>query len=184
MPEENLDDILHKIINLSSFTDVFVKLNEIDKEKTSEIKNLLKQCVRDTHKGIVDSQKDYDKLKYLLLKEKVEITAHASSYLSYSETMAIRENNLWKFAVTITEHFFDLISDALDEYFKNKIEIMDAELHEDAKWYTGIRDSTKKLGVALNYSKSILKKGMRNSGLNEFLNNHRLLFPFCQYPHS
>ena len=139
------------------------------------IENSLKQCVKDIHKGIVDSQKDYDKLKYLLLKESIEIKAHSSSYLSYSETMAIRENALWKFAATLTEQFFDIISDALDEYFKAKIKIMDSELNKDSKWYTGMRDSSKKLGVVINYQKKLLKKGIDKIGLNKFLDNNEMI---------
>lgn len=175
MNEIDLTDILNKIISFSSFTDVFIKLNKIDKKKTGEIENSLKQCVKDIHKGIVDSQKENDKLKYLLLKESIEIKAHLSSYLSYSETMAIRENALWKFTVTLTEQFFDIISDALDEYFKAKIKIMDCELDKDSKWYTGIRDSSKKLGVVINYPKRLLKKGMDKIGLKEFLDDNEMI---------
>jgi len=175
MDEIDLKDILNKIISFSSFTDVFAKLNKIDKKKTGEIQDSLKQCVKDIHEGLFDSQKDYDKLKYLLLKESVEIKAHSSSYLSYSEMMAVRENALWNFTVTLTEQFFDIISNALDEYFNTKIKIMHSELKKDAKWYTGIRDSSKKLGVAINYPKKILKKGIDNIGLNEFIDDNEII---------
>jgi len=178
MNETCLNDILNKIVNLSAFKAAFSELKKVDRKKTGEIKNSLNQCIDTIHKEILDSQNDHDKLKYLLLKECVEIKAHSSSYLSYSETMAIRENSLWKFAATLTEEFFDIISDKLDEYFKSKIKSMYSEINNNSKWYSGMRDSFQKLGVVINYPTKLLKKGINRIGLkdsiydSEIINTH------------
>lgn len=167
---------LKNITTLSSFSPVFAELKKIDKNKCEEIEIALKYCVDEIHSQIQNSKDDINNLKYLLYKESVELKAHSSSYLSYSEMMAMRENALWKFAFTLTEQFFDIVANALDDYFQSKVEILNRELEADSSWYSGIRDSTKKMGTVLNISKKLLKEGLEKTvGLKEVLDDKELI---------
>ncbi len=159
MDKENYDKF-QKIVNLEAFNDSFSELRKIDKEKTDEIEKSLKACIKETHAELMNSDEDSTEIRFLLYKERVELKAHASSYLSYSEMMATRENALWRFAFDLTNQFFNIISDALADYFDQKIEIMGSEITEEHDWYTGLVDSGKKAGSILNVSKKILKKGL------------------------
>lgn len=170
-----IQNLLEKITTLSSFSPVFKDLKKIDKNKAEEMETALKRCLEDIHVQIHNSKEDINNLKYLLYKESVELKAHSSSYLSYSEMMAMRENALWKFAFNLTEQFFDIVADALDDYFKTKAEIMNKELETDSSWYSGIRDSTKKAGSILNISKKLLKEGFETVGLKEVINDKELI---------
>lgn len=169
-------NLLDKILSLSAFDDVLSELEKIDKKKTSEIKSSLQNCIKDIHSEINKNKNDKNAIKYLLYKESVKLhKVYLSSYLSYSEMMATRENTLWKFAFNLTEQFFDIIADALDDYFNAKIKIMNSELEKDASWYTGIRDTTKRMGSLLNLSKKILDKGLDVVGLDETLDNQDII---------
>lgn len=164
---------LTKIIKLDSFTEVFSKLIKIDPDKTKDIENSLKESIRDIHSKIEDNYNDKANLKYLLYRESVELKAHASSYLTYSEMMATRENVLWRFAFDLTEQFFDLISDALTDYFDEKLKNMFSKLEKNYEWHTGLIDSGKKLASITNYSKKILKKGLDKFG-HDILNDKEI----------
>lgn len=165
---------LAKIINLASFDEVFLELKKIDSDKTQEIKDSLKICIKDIHNKIEKSYSDKANLKYLLYREGVELKAHASSYLTYSEMMATRENALWRFAFDLTEQFFNEISDALAEYFDAKLQIMFSELGKNYKWHTGLTDSGKKVTSIANYSKKLLKKGLDKIG-HDILNDKEIV---------
>src|SRR4030042_7095552 len=161
---DTIQNLLEKIIALSSFSSVFDKLRKVDANKCEEIEKALKHCVNDIHVQLQNSMGDMTNLKYLLYKESVELKAHSSSYLSYSEMMAMRENALWKFAFDLTEQFFIIIAEALDKYFDAKIEIMNKELENDSSWYSGIRDATRKMGTVLNIARKLLKEGFEKVG--------------------
>jgi hypothetical protein len=171
-----IQSLLEKIITLSSFSPVFAELQKIDKNKCKEVEAALKHCVDEVHSQIQNAKDDINNLKYLLYKESVELKAHSSSYLSYSEMMAMRENALWKFAFTLTEQFFDIVANALDDYFQSKVEILNRQLEADSSWYSGIRDSTKKMGTVVNISKNLLKEGLEKTvGLKGVLDNKVLI---------
>ncbi|MBM4141668.1 MAG: hypothetical protein FJ242_09360 [Nitrospira sp.] len=171
----DIDSLLEKITTLSSFSEVFSELKKVDQKKGDEIKKALNECVKDIHLQIQNSKGDFKNLKYLLYKESVEVKAHSSSYLSYSEMMAVRENALWKFAFNLTEQFFDIISNALDDYFRAKAEIINQELEQDATWYSGLRDTTKKMGSILNISKKLVKEGLETVGLSMVMDDKELV---------
>ena len=94
-----IQSLLEKITTLSTSSPVFDELKKIDKNKCEDIETALKYCVDEIHSQIQNSKDDINNLKYRLYKEGVELKAHSSSYLSYSEMMAMRENALWKFAL-------------------------------------------------------------------------------------
>lgn len=165
---------LKKILELDSFDKVFLQLKKIDSDKTKEIEKSLKMCVKEIHSKIEKSYNDTPNLKYLLYREAVELKAYASSYLTYSEMMATRENALWRFAFDLTEQFFDIISDALTEYFDVKLQIMFSELEKNYDWRTGLTDSGKKIASIANFSKDLLKKGLDGFGI-DLLNEKEII---------
>jgi len=173
--KNNYKSLLDKIINLDSFEKVFEELKIIDEKKTLEIENSLKKSIEDTHSKIIKNKNDKKSLKYWLYKESVELQAHSSSYFSYSEMMATREKALWEFAIDLTEIFFDFIGDELDAYFKAKIKIMHKELEKDVNWYSGIRDTSKKMASILNSIQKIFKSGFNYVGLGKYLNDKEIV---------
>lgn len=174
--DKNLKSNMTKIIKLDSFKEVFSQLKKVDLNKTKEIESSLNNCIKDIHNQIKKNGKDPSNLKYLLYRESIELKSHVSSYLKYSQMMAERENALWRFAFDLTNQFFDLISDALTEYFDAKTTIMLAELEKDHEWNTGLKDSAKKAGSALNFSKKLLKKGFDKLGYDK-LDDQEIIDP-------
>jgi hypothetical protein len=147
---KKLKKLLKRIVSLAAYADTISHLNGIDDKQVTAIFEALSNAVEENHKEILEAKGSRDKLRYLLYREAVEIKSHTSSYLSYSETMAIREANLWKFALTITEQFFDLIFAALDDYFAAKKQIMHSATVRQSTWHTTITDSSKKLISSIN----------------------------------
>src|SRR2546427_158479 len=47
---------------------------------------------------------------------------------------------------------------ALDEYFGAKARVMIAEVDQDGKWYSGLRDTAKKSGVVVKGGLGLLRK--------------------------
>jgi hypothetical protein len=172
---DSIETLLEKVTSLSAFSPIFDELRKIDSEKCEEIEKTLKHCVNDIHSQIQASTKDTSNLKYFLYKESVELKAHSSSYLQYSEMMAMRENTLWKFAFDLTEQFFDIVADALDNYFDAKVTIMNQEIETDASWYSGIRDTTKKMGAIVNISKKLLKEGLEKAGVKKAIDDKEFI---------
>src|SRR5207245_6229529 len=78
---------------------------------------------------------------------------------NYEREMAQRENALWRFALERNEDFFRAVYDALDDYFAAKATVMIGELEQDAKWYSGLRDTAKKSGVVVKEGLGLLRKG-------------------------
>jgi len=155
---------LEKIIKLDSFNEVFLELKKIDSGKTKEIEVSLKNCINDIHSKLEKNNRDMANLRYLLYRESVELKAYVSSYLTYSEMMATRENTLWQFAFDLTEQFFELIANALADYFDEKLKIMISELEKNYKWHSGLKDSGKKVASIVNLSKKLVKKGFDKIG--------------------
>jgi hypothetical protein len=172
---DSIHNLLEKITSSSAFSPIFDELRKIDAEKCEEIEKALKHCVSDIHNQIHTSTEDTTNIKYLLYRESVELKAHSSSYLTYSEMMAMRENALWKFAFDLTEQFFDIVADGLDNYFDAKVTIMNKELETDASWYSGIRDTTKKMGAVVNISKKLLKEGLEKAGVKKGIDDEELI---------
>jgi len=150
-------DQLDRIIQLSEFSGVFNELKHVDLTQGYTIEKALWECLKATCQGLSESKDDKAALRYWLYRHSVELKAHASSYLSYSEMMATREAALWKFTLNITEQFFLLVFDALEEYFEAKTRIMIQGVEEDSSWYVDLRDTAKKAGAAINYAKQLLK---------------------------
>lgn len=173
--KKDYQNLLEKIINLDSFGNVFKELKKIDKKKALEIENSLKKCIKENHSKINKRKKDKKNLKYLLYKEKIELKAHSSSYLSYSEMVATTENALLKFAVNLIEQFFTRMADELNDYFNTKITIMNKELENNASWYAGLKDTSKKMGSILNFSKQKLKLGLDTVGLGRYLDEKEII---------
>lgn len=166
---------LNQVVHLDKFREVFSKLKQVDDKKTNEIITALNHATAETHQGIKKAQGNRDQLKYWLYREIVEIKAHTSSYLSYSETMATREASLWKFGFNVTEQFFELVFNGLDDYFSTKKQIMIHEVESKSAWHSTITDSSKKLIGIVNYSKKILKTTSKKVGKEYLIDDQDLI---------
>jgi len=159
-------ELLKKVISLESFDEVFKQLREIDNIKTNQVEESLKSCIKDIHDEIAKNINDNKSLKYLLYKEFIVLKEHSSAYLTGNSMMASRENTLMKFANIISEQFFSIINNALEEYFNKKIEIMYLNIEKNSNWYSGLNDSAKKMGSIINSSKKLIKKSIDTVGFN------------------
>ena len=157
MNQQELEANLKQITDMVAFDEVFDEMKKADPEIGSNIETALRNQLKEIHEQLESADCNKDKLKYALYRETVEINSHVSRFLRYSETMSQRETALWKFALEATDQFFDLVFDALDEYFQAKLEIMQKQIEEDSDWYTGLKDTAKKAGEIIN----IGKKGVR-----------------------
>ena len=115
-----MNKLLEQIISLDSYRPALLKLQQIDQAQTKLIETALTAATLETHNGMHEAENNGDRLRYWLYREAVEIKAHTSSYLSYSEMMATREANLWKFTLGSTDQFFETVFDELDTYFATK----------------------------------------------------------------
>lgn len=76
----------------------------------------------------------------------------------------------------LTEQFFDIVANALDDYFQSKVEILNRELEADSSWYRSLIDSTKKMGILVNELKKLMKGGLEKTlGLKEILDTKELI---------
>jgi hypothetical protein len=155
---------LQQIVALESYRSTLEQLHTVDAKHATQIQTALVATTHETHEGIQGAEGNGDRLKYYLYREAIEIKAHTSSYLSYVEMMASREANLWRFAFTVTEQFFDLVFDALDDYFDTKKALMLNECETASGWYSTIADSSKKLLAPANLAKSLLEKAAHRIG--------------------
>ena len=151
-----MTELLERIVSLESYRPVLAQLRAIDDTHAAQIETALRKATEETHTGIRAAASNRDQLRYWLYREAVEIKAHTSSYLSYAEMMATREANLWKFALTVTEQFFNLVFDALDAYFETKKRLMLQECEAQSSWYSSIADSSRKLLVPVNLAKKLV----------------------------
>jgi hypothetical protein len=157
-------DILDRIVRLDCYAPAFAKLSQADPESTTQIRTALLKATEESHRGIVRAEDNPDRLRYWVYREAVEVKAHSSSYLSYSEMMATREANLLRFAMSVTERFFELIFDDLDAYFSDKKERMVAACETDSRWYSTVTDSSKKLLTPVNWASRFIKQTSEQLG--------------------
>jgi hypothetical protein len=159
-----MSKLLDQIISLESYRAILIELQQIDKAQTKLLETALLSATAETHQGLRESQNNKDRLRYWLYREAVEIKAHTSSYLSYSEMMAIREANLWKFAVTSTSQFFDDVFDKIETYFATKKDQIFADC-DDTSWYSGLAESSKRILEPINILKTSLEKPLEGIGI-------------------
>jgi len=158
MNQHELGKKLDLILKMKAFDEVFTEIQKTDSEIGGNIVTSLKNHLSETHEQITQAGVSPDKLKFAFYRETVELNSHISGFLRYTETMSQREAALWKFALDATEQFFDIIFDALDDYFSTKLEIMSKEVETDASWYSGLRDTAKKAAIPLNLAKKGIAK--------------------------
>jgi hypothetical protein len=160
-----MKEICSDIVNLRCYSSAFETLKQVDQKHAAQLETALLKATEGTHKGIVEAEGNPDRLRYWLYREVVEVRAHSSSYLSYSEMMATREANLTRFAMGVTGRFFDLIFDSLDEYFQGKKSLMIEECQSRSEWYSTISDSSKKLLTPVNIASRLVGAASDRLGL-------------------
>ena len=158
-------EILREIVGLQCYSSTFATLKQVDKKNAEQLEAALLKATEETHKGIAEAEENPDRLRYWLYREAVEVKAHSSSYLSYSEMMATREANLMRFAMGVTGRFFDLIFDSLDEYFHAKKSLMIDECESRSEWYSTISDSSRKLLAPVNFASRLVGAASDRLGL-------------------
>lgn len=164
MQPEELAGNVDRVVELSSFCAVFKELKEVDADAASNIENSIRQLMNEIHREMQEVRSNPDRLAFLLYRESVELKAHASAYLRYSEMMASYEARLLRFSSIALEAFFDHLFDALGDYFSSKREVISQEVEERFKWYTGLRDTGKKgVGTLLNLGVKGLRKGLEEA---------------------
>jgi len=160
-----MNKLLEQIISLDSYRPALLKLQQIDQAQTKLIETALTAATLETHNGMHEAENNGDRLRYWLYREAVEIKAHTSSYLSYSEMMATREANLWKFTLGSTDQFFETVFDELDTYFATKKNRMLADCNEKSTWYSGLADSSKKILTPVNLAKKKVGEAAEKLGV-------------------
>lgn len=141
---------IQRIQSLAAFRETFAELRQADPAAGANIENALRAQLAETAALIGEAGDNLDRLRYALYRQKVELNAGIAPFLRYTESMARRETELWKFATLSTEQFFDMVFDALDDYFRTKQKLMEGEIGQDATWYSGLRDTAKKSGLLVN----------------------------------
>lgn len=160
-----MTELLDRILSLNSFQPVLAQLRAIDEKHTGLIETALTTATAETHDGI-RAAGNTGQLRYWLYREVVEIKAHTSNYLSYTDMMATRETNLWKFTLAVADQFFEIIFDALDTYFETKKRLMADECEARSSWYSSIADSSKKLLVPVNLVTKTLNEASERIGVD------------------
>ena len=164
MQPEELQAGLDKILELSSFDLVFKKLGEADAAEGANIENSIKNLLCKIHQEMEEGRNRPDRLALLLYKESVELKAHGSAYLRYSEMMANYEAGLLRFCSVAVNDFFEQLFDALSEYFSTKRAVICDEIEERFKWYSGLADTGKKgVGTILNLGAKGVRKGLEGA---------------------
>ena len=164
MNPPDLDLKLDAVRRLEAFEAVFGELRAVDPEIGANIETALRNQLAANHDLLVQAEGNPDRLRYALYREGVELNSHIATFLRYSETMAQREAALWKFALGATDQFFDLVFDALDDYFAAKQEIIEKLVDDDSSWYSGMRDTAKQAGIVLNVAKRGFARTVKKVG--------------------
>lgn len=153
------DQLIPRIVGMEVFLPAFDDLKGADFANGEAIEKALRTCLEDCHAGLAQSAIGPERIRYLLFREAVEVKAQASAFLNYEREMASREAALWRFALTTTEDFFNVVGDALDGYFQTKAQVIVEDVENAASWCTGLTDTAKKGGAIVNVGAHLLKKG-------------------------
>lgn len=126
-------------------------MSGVNPETTDNIMISFKNALKEV-RTLLDGAKNSDQVRIALMQEQLIVQAQASQYLSITDEFTERHKNLWKFNSRAPELFFQAAYDQLANYFQRKKLIMHRELEMDNSWYSGIRDSAKKMGSLVNFA--------------------------------
>lgn len=141
--------LLTKIAELEAFMEVHAHMSAVSPETADNIIQSLKSALEPA-RAAAAAAKNIDQLRISFMQEQLIVQAQASRYLSITEEFTERHKNLWKFNSRAPELFFQTAYDQLADYFQQKKNVMHRELEKDNSWYTGIKDSAKKMGSIVN----------------------------------
>ncbi|WP_028550818.1 hypothetical protein [Paenibacillus sp. UNC451MF] len=142
---------LERIMKLEAFCKVHKDMHAINAESADHIIDTFKKALAPTRDALAKA-KNNDQLRIALIREQIIVQAQASQYLSITDEFTERHKNLWKFNSQAPELFFQTAYDQLAVYFQQKKTVMHLKLEEDSSWYSGIKDSAKKMGTLVNFA--------------------------------
>ncbi|MBP1154009.1 MULTISPECIES: hypothetical protein [unclassified Paenibacillus] len=144
-----MNSLLTKIVQYEAFQKVHTDLSAVSEETINNIMTSFKRALQENRSAIAGS-KNKDQLRIALMQEQLIVQAQASQYLSITDEFTERHKNLWKFNSKAPEIFFETAYDQLASYFQSKKNLMHRKLEADSSWYSGIKDSAKKMGSLVN----------------------------------
>lgn len=144
-----MNSLLTKIVQYEAFQKVHTDLSAVNDETINHIMISFKHALQESRSAIA-AAKNKDQLRVALMQEQLIVQAQASQYLSITDEFTERHKNLWKFNSKAPEIFFETAYDQLASYFQSKKNLMHRKLEADSSWYSGIKDSAKKMGSLVN----------------------------------
>ncbi|WP_079912058.1 hypothetical protein [Paenibacillus sp. 32352] len=142
---------MDKIINLEAFGKVHRDMRAVSPETADNIIDSFTKALAPVREALAKARNN-DQIRVALIQEQLIVQAQASQYLSITDEFTERHKNLWKFNSQAPELFFQTAYDRLAAYFQQKKTVMHHKLELDSSWYSGIKDSAKKMGSLVNYA--------------------------------
>lgn len=158
MARQKLESAIARITSLEAFKSVLQEIRIADNAIADNVENTLGQSLEASQAIISKANASDDSLRYGLYRQAAELQAYVRPYQRLTETIAQREKALWGHAFGCTEKFFEDVTTALSVYFARKLKAIEKEIHKDAHWYSGIRDTAIKSGEILNLGKKGVAK--------------------------
>jgi hypothetical protein len=137
-----------EILSLFAFSDIAREMMQQDRQMGENIMTSISSAVVDYG---CDLRTCYTKEQAIvaLMKQLLTMQAHSSQYLGITEEMNQKKNTLLEYKSPSIHSFLDEIEYEIANFFNQRIKLMWRELEEDSSWYSGLRDSTKKVGGSL-----------------------------------
>jgi len=127
-----------------AFKESFEQMALVDSDMATNISNTLCKLIQPNHNVFHKEKVSRDEVRIALLQEQLQIQAQASQYLAISDEIGEKLKNLWQFATSAPDIFFDLFYDSLEILFRQTRSVIYAELERDYNWYTTFADVAKK----------------------------------------
>lgn len=145
------NDIMTRIVELVAFEPSRRSMSEVNRDRADNVIDSLRNALKPARAKLAAAVND-DQRIIALMEEQLIVQAHAGQYLSITDEFTERHKNLWRYNSQAPERFFQEVYDRLMDYFRFKKEAMHRRLEEDSSWYTGMKDSAKKVGSLLNFA--------------------------------
>ncbi|MFC0216609.1 hypothetical protein ACFFK0_29870 [Paenibacillus chartarius] len=142
-------ELFTKITEFEAFGIAYRKMSEVNPDTADNVMNALRNALVETRTAL-SAANNNDQKRIALMQEQLIVQAQAGQYLSITDEFTERHKNLWKFNSRAPELFFQTAYDNLAVYFQRKKKVMHDRLEKDSSWYTGIKDSAKKMGSLVN----------------------------------
>ena len=136
------------ILSLEAFQSVIEEMKNTDPVFGKNIEIALRAAVFQNHQAITTAC-SCELLKIALLEEQRTIQAHSSQYLSITDELTHKKNNLLQFNPIVYNRCMDEIENDMRVFIEERKLLMHAEVEKDSTWHTGITDAVKKGGGAV-----------------------------------